>query len=1841
MGGYATAHEAFAAAGAYDAVRVIGLDQVISLRPPGVYLGPQDPGPPPAWMTAPATIREFDPTYSTSPISDVTITTPNSVAAPFVMASGTLATPPRTGSEALFTARGASIVVNAGTLLANDSMSDGSSLHIGSVGSAVGGTVSIDAQGRIIFTPTPGFSGQGGFDYTVTDGYGNSSTVHAGVQIGASPSQFTAPAGTSWNHGPDVSAPSIATVSGGTVTLSAADLLTSSTDTDGDALAIAGVSNATGGTVTLGDDGVIRFVPDAGFTGTAGFDYLVSDGHGGLTLAHGTVDVVAAPVMAPAPTIAVPVAAPAPVVVTVTAVDNGGGGSSPPDTRVVTSPDQIVQAALGGPAGTLDIVGVSGGGVALDGHGNVLVPPGGASFTITLSDGQGGTIDVPVTLGGSTVPAASEAAGAATDMGNGDDALVGTEDTALVIQAAALLANDGGLPADALEIVAVHTGTGGTVALANGAVTFTPGANYNGTAGFTYDTQDINGTITSHSAAVTVAAVADAPTLAPVALTIAEDSGLATIAAASLAAALGDADGDNVTIDGIGRVVGGTAVLNGDGSLSFTPGANFNGTAAVELLLNDGSGTVTTVLQTIAVTPVNDAPVGADDHYAIAEDQVLQLGVGTLTGNDSDIDRGDLLSVSSVSNAAHGSAMVNADGTVTFTADADYNGSAGFDYVVSDGHGGTATAHATIDIAAVNDAPRGGATLNTDEDTPLTLDLDAIRLGDHDVEGDAFTFGGIAGVRNGQLAQNQDGTYTFTPDANFHGTAGFDYRLTDANGATGLATVAIQVASVNDAPIAIDHAFSIQEDSPLVLNPAVLTSGATDVDFDPLAVAATSNVTGGAISTDSHGNLVFTPTLDFNGTAGFDYTISDGNGGTSVAHATIAIAAVNDAPRSGADVQLVDEDTELVIDPATLLANDYDVEGDSFAMTGVGHASHGTVSIGADNQIHFQADQDFNGTASFDYTVVDANGASSDITVQVQVAPINDAPVTADDQFAINEDQTLTLGNAALTGNDLDVDGDALPVTAVANAVGGSVAIDTNGNVIFTPDADYNTAAGGQAGFDYTVTDAAGVTSTSHVSLDIAAVNDAPRAPLNHVAATEDSPVTFSAADISTGAYDVEGDAVHFVGVDSVAGGAFTDNGDGTYTFTPDANFNGAAQVQYTMEDANGAQSHLIAQIDVAPVNDAPVAHDDSFSVNEDSTLTLTSAALTGNDTDVDNDTLTVTGVSNVGNGSAYVSNGTLVFTPTTNFNGTTTLTYTMTDGHGETSTANVTITVNPVNDTPVINPRTDFGFVFEDNSPASFSASELLWGPGPTTWTPGYPITAPSWDPDGDTLTVTGVYNSYGCTVSMSGGTVTVTSNPNYNGVAGFEFSVTDGTTTVTSHATYDIMPVNDIPIAYNDYTAVFMSQGSLIAGSSLIQNDVDFDGLWSVHIGAVGNASNCNVSTDGVNVGFYPVSPGPASFSYQLMDNAGATSNWATVYVDVIPVTAPIVLDLNGDGIHLTSAQESGVKVDTTGDGHAVSTGWISSGDAFLAFDHSGTGTIQAKDIVLAGDAPGAQTDMEGAQGAYDSNHDGVLDATDAHFADFRLWQDANSDGKVDAGEVHSLADAGIASIGLVAERNDQEVDGNTVHRETTFTRTDGTTGTAADVTLHGVSTTTVVTTTAPTDHAATATDTTIVASADASHPADASGHPAANPANSAPTDGSVAAHVTDPATAATATESAEAATPAGAHPTDTVPVTDAHPAATGAASAEATPAITDHPATGATASSETSATTSSSTSDLDIQASIANQADVMRQMMAAYDPAPPLSTTPQSVDTSAPAPILAANPVADEDHTSKLAA
>ncbi|MFN6516408.1 MAG: beta strand repeat-containing protein [Nostoc sp. CreGUA01] len=306
----------------------------------------------------------------------------------------------------------------------------------------------------------------------------------------------------------------------------------------------------------------------------------------------------------------------------------------------------------------------------------------------------------------------------------------------------------------------------------------------------------------------------------------------------------------------------------------------------------------------------NNNPTATNDSVTTNEDNAVN---GNVLTNDTDPDTGDILTVSAVNgNAADVGNQItlasgalltlNANGTFDYNPNSQFESLAAgatesdsFNYTISDGNGGTSTATVNLTINGVNDAPTVAniiANQTTLEDGFFSFTVPDNTFADVDA-GDSLTY--TASLANGNALPTwlsfdaNTRTFSGTPNDPDNGTISIKVTATDTSNASVDDTFNLTVTPVNDAPVAGDDSASANQNTALTLLATDLLANDTDVDSATLSITAVSNAVNGTVSLNNSGNVVFTPTAGFSGNGSFNYTLSDGNGGTDVAMVTVAV----------------------------------------------------------------------------------------------------------------------------------------------------------------------------------------------------------------------------------------------------------------------------------------------------------------------------------------------------------------------------------------------------------------------------------------------------------------------------------------------------------------------------------------------------------------------------------------------------------------------------------------------------------------------------------------------------------------------------------------------------------------------------------------------------------------------------------------------------------------------------------------------------------------------------------------------------------------------------------------
>ncbi|WP_252865512.1 Ig-like domain-containing protein [Brevundimonas diminuta] len=554
--------------------------------------------------------------------------------------------------------------------------------------------------------------------------------------------------------------------------------------------------------------------------------------------------------------------------------------------------------------------------------------------------------------------------------------------------------------------------------------------------------------------------------------------------------------------------------------------------------------------------------VAADDSVTTDEDTPVN---GTVAGNDSTTSGGTLEYVKAT-DPSNGTVVVNIDGTYTYTPNANFNGTDSFTYTVTDpASGESLTQTVEITVNPVADLVAADDSVTTDEDTPVN---GTVAGNDSTTSGGTLEYVKATDPSNGTVVVNIDGTYTYTPNANFNGTDSFTYTVTDpASGESLTQTVEITVNPVADL-VAADDSVTTDEDTPV--NGTVAGNDSTTSGGTLEYVKATDPSNGTSWSTSTGPTPILrTPTSTAR--TAFTYTVTDPASGETLTQ-TVEITVNPVADLVAADDSVTtDEDTPV---NGTVAGNDSTTSGGTLEYVKATDPSNGTVVVNIDGTYTYTPNANFNGTDSFTYTVTDpASGESLTQTVEITVNPVADL-VAADDSVTTDEDTPV---NGTVAGNDSTTSGGTLEYVKATDPSNGTVVVNIDGP---TPIGRTPTQRHGQlhlygdrSGLGREP-DADGGDTVNPVA-DLVAADDS-------VTTDEDTPVngTVAGNDSTT-----SGGTLEYVKATDPSNGTVVVNIDGTYTYTPNANFNGTDSFTYTVTDpASGESLTQTVEITVNPV---------------------------------------------------------------------------------------------------------------------------------------------------------------------------------------------------------------------------------------------------------------------------------------------------------------------------------------------------------------------------------------------------------------------------------------------------------------------------------------------------------------------------------------------------------------------------------------------------------------------------------------------------------------------------------
>ncbi|WP_172300496.1 Ig-like domain-containing protein [Pseudoruegeria sp. HB172150] len=626
-------------------------------------------------------------------------------------------------------------------------------------------------------------------------------------------------------------------------------------------------------------------------------------------------------------------------------------------------------------------------------------------------------------------------------------------------------------------------------------------------------------------------------------------------------------------------------------------------------------------------TPVNNPPNAENDSLATGEGIQLVIDPATdLLGNDSDAN-GDTLTLISVTDPSHGTLTLNIDGTYTYSPTSGYVGPDSFTYTVSDG---TSEGTATVNIAVgdfSNTAPvASDDAVAVSENGSATFD---VLVNDTDVDGDTLSVSSLGTASNGTVTLNPDGTVTYTPNAGFVGADSFTYVVSDGS-EQDTATVNITVNALpNTAPTAVDDSFDVAENGSATVN---LLTNDSDADGDPLSMLSVGDAANGTVTLNPDGTVTYVPNAGFTGTDSFTYTVTDGED-NSTATATVTVEA-DTPPPTGSN--LVSDDFS-----DGSLGGAWTLVGPTGTSAGLGTNSTDAylelITGAGDNDVWNtnNSSRAMQATADTDFQIETRFLSTPTAKYQLQ-----GLIVEQDSQnwlrFDTYSDGKKLYAFAAITTNGVS---DRVFKVAIPEDGASYLRLTRSGDTWtfeYSADGSNWTAAGS---FDYSLAvsqvgvfagsagAAPGFTAvvdyfenTADPIVDedgvIVPVDNPPDAVDDALATDEDVALLVNpVSDLLNNDSDPEGGVLTLLEVTQPSHGSLTENGDGTYTYTPDAGFSGTDSFTYTISDGNSADTATatitVNAADTPPPTDTNLTSDDFSEGTLDAVWTVAGPATT------------------------------------------------------------------------------------------------------------------------------------------------------------------------------------------------------------------------------------------------------------------------------------------------------------------------------------------------------------------------------------------------------------------------------------------------------------------------------------------------------------------------------------------------------------------------------------------------------------------------------------------------------
>lgn len=726
-----------------------------------------------------------------------------------------------------------------------------------------------------------------------------------------------------------------------------------------------------------------------------------------------------------------------------------------------------------------------------------------------------------------------------------------------------------------------------------------------------------------------------------------------------------------------------------EGELVYEPEEGYSGLDDFTYYVIDGSGFLSDAKVDLTVTPVNSAPIANDD------EATTQMGTNTnipVLDNDTNDDR-DKLEIDSVTQPDNGVSGIRPDGTIVYKPDADFLGKDEFTYKACNSEDQCDEATVTVSVLPPENEPP----IAEDDSVIISAGLDPgpaipVLSNDEDPDGDELVVELVEQPDNGKTEISPDGQHViYTPNPDFNGEDQFEYTTCDDGGLCDTAQVTVSVEPGVENPNAFPDRESTNEDETIVVDVA---ENDLSPDDRPLVVTdITSQTENGKCTITSDGKVEYTPTDGFVGQDGCVYQICVED--TDACDEGELVVDVMEAPKSPPvavdDPVTTDHETPITIDPTE---NDLNPGGGPLVVQNVTHGENGSCDLNEHGTVLYTPDSDATSSAYKNiclYTVCNDDSLCDEGAIIVSVAETNKPPDSNDDIVSTPQDTPVIVD---VLDNDSDPDEDGLSISSVDQPLHGECKV-VDDKVQYTP-------AEGYVGSDvcpYVACDSSGLCSSSNVVIEVEELQDAqtdiptvqpsfrpsnPAPPLRPLAVDDiiatpkeeavlieplendrspsGSPITL----------DEVSDGEH--GTCEVVGGTMVE-------YTPENGYVGSDSCTYKICTSNNQcdEAEILISVTGSP-NQTPNAEDDIASTSQNTPLIVDVIA---NDSDPDDDPLTIASVDPPLNGKCDIVNNQIQYSPDEDFVGGDVCAYVVCDEEDSCASANVVIDVEETSAEP------------------------------------------------------------------------------------------------------------------------------------------------------------------------------------------------------------------------------------------------------------------------------------------------------------------------------------------------------------------------------------------------------------------------------------------------------------------------------------------------------------------------------------------------------------------------------